>query len=427
MLTSYGGTSISYDAIGNPTNWRNSSSMSWDARRLTNQRMNNSDWLTYTYNSSGIRTQKYYFNDVEMYGTTHDYVLDGTKIISETVTGAGNNYTLYYLYDTSGSVQGFIYNNSYYYFQKNLQGDVVRIVNSGGTVVVEYTYDAWGNVLSVTGSQANTIGQYNPFRYRSYYYDSETGFYYLQSRYYDPTVGRFLNADGIIGANGGIVGYNMFAYCVNNPVMFCDYYGYCKTMWEEGYQGPCPGPGRCSDFDYDAYYEEQLETTGTIQTTKARDDNAKTSNINTFVNDETQHVSSLEFSMWFDSLTISSEMILTNTMHNSRLNLIDELTQVVNKSSRYTSSANGVVVLIMDVSSGIDKNIQNGAGLDKIAYDAYVDTCVTGSQVLTGIGIAAMCSNPVTAAIAGIVTCFLTVAVDEGFGIRDWFKSQYEG
>ncbi|MBE6683627.1 MAG: DNRLRE domain-containing protein [Ruminococcaceae bacterium] len=226
LLTSYGGTSISYDAIGNPTNWRNSSSMSWDARRLTNQRMNNSDWLTYTYNADGIRTQKYYFNDVEMYGTTHDYVLDGTNIIRETVTGDGNNYTLYYLYDTSGSVQGFIYNNNYYYYQKNLQGDVIRILNYSGNIVVEYTYDAWGKVLSVTGSLASTIGQYNPFRYRSYYYDTETGFYYLQSRYYDPVVGRFLNADGIVGANGGIEGYNMFAYCNNNPIVFSDESGF---------------------------------------------------------------------------------------------------------------------------------------------------------------------------------------------------------
>ena len=99
---------------------------------------------------------------------------------------------------------------------------MVRILNSSGTVVTEYTYDAWGLLLTTSGSMASTVGKYNPFRYRSYYYDTETGFYYLQSRYYDPTVGRFLNADGIIGANGGILGYNMFAYCNNNPVMHSD-------------------------------------------------------------------------------------------------------------------------------------------------------------------------------------------------------------
>ncbi len=221
LLTSYGGTSISYDAIGNPTNWRNASNLTWKARELQSLTVTGGPSVAFEYNSDGIRTQKTVGGSI-----IHDYVLDGTKIIRETVTGGGNNYTLYYLYDTSGSVQGFIYNNSYYYFQKNLQGDVVRILNSSGTVVVEYTYDAWGKVLSVTGSLASTIGQYNPFRYRSYYYDTETGFYYLQSRYYDPTVGRFLNADGIIGANGGIVGYNLFAYCNNNPIVFSDESGF---------------------------------------------------------------------------------------------------------------------------------------------------------------------------------------------------------
>ena len=85
-----------------------------------------------------------------------------------------------------------------------------------------YIYDAWGNILSITGSMAGTLGQVNPFRYRGYYYDTETGLYYLNSRYYDAEVGRFINADGIIGANGGIVGYNMFAYCNNNPIMYSD-------------------------------------------------------------------------------------------------------------------------------------------------------------------------------------------------------------
>ena len=162
---------------------------------------------------------------------TRNYVLDGTRIIQEDITISTitslTNATLYYLYDASGSVQGFIYNNTYYYFQKNLQGDIVRILNSVGTIVTEYTYDAWGKVLTTTGSMASTVGKYNPFRYRGYYYDVETGFYYLQSRYYDPTVGRFLNADHpeLIGANGGVQGYNLVAYCNNNPIMGYDPYG----------------------------------------------------------------------------------------------------------------------------------------------------------------------------------------------------------
>lgn len=85
----------------------------------------------------------------------------------------------------------------------------------------EFT-DAWGNVLSISGMYANTLGQDNPIRYRGYYYDFETDFYYLQSRYYDPAMGRFINADGYINANGDMLGFNMFAYCSNNPVMNVD-------------------------------------------------------------------------------------------------------------------------------------------------------------------------------------------------------------
>ena len=109
-----------------------------------------------------------------------------------------------------------------YLYEKNIQGDVVAVYEYDGDLVVRYAYNARGKILSVTGTAANTIGRYNPFRYRGYYYDNETGFYYLNSRYYDPNVGRFLNADGYINANGDLIGFNMFAYCGNNPVMGYD-------------------------------------------------------------------------------------------------------------------------------------------------------------------------------------------------------------
>ena len=110
-----------------------------------------------------------------------------------------------------------------YLFAKNIQGDILYIYDTSGTRLVTYTYDAWGNVTtSYSNGGASTAARYNPFRYRGYYYDTETGFYYLNSRYYDPSVGRFLNADGYVNANGDILGFNMFAYCGNNPVMFKD-------------------------------------------------------------------------------------------------------------------------------------------------------------------------------------------------------------
>ena len=101
----------------------------------------------------------------------------------------------------------------------NSQGDVVAIYNTSGTKLISYEYDAWGNA-TISGSAA--IGTLNPIRYRGYYYDSDLELYYLQSRYYDAEIGRFINADGTLNGNGDIIGFNMFAYCSNNPVMFSD-------------------------------------------------------------------------------------------------------------------------------------------------------------------------------------------------------------
>ena len=115
----------------------------------------------------------------------------------------------------------------YYFFDKNVFGDIVGIYNENGRKICTYTYDAWGvceTTLSsgISSTERAVADQYNPFRYRGYYYDVETGYYYLQTRYYNPEWGRFLNADGYINANGDILGYNMFAYCSNNPVMGVD-------------------------------------------------------------------------------------------------------------------------------------------------------------------------------------------------------------
>ena len=110
------------------------------------------------------------------------------------------------------------YDGAMYYYIKNLQGDVLRMVDASGNVVATYVYDAWGKVLYSAGSMAGV----NSFRYRGYYYDGEAGLYYLQSRYYDPYTGRFLNADAFTSTGQGILGNNMFAYCNNNPVNACD-------------------------------------------------------------------------------------------------------------------------------------------------------------------------------------------------------------
>ena len=126
---------------------------------------------------------------------------------------AGKTWT--YAYDDGGNIQS----KTEYFYVKNAQGDVTGLVNASGTRVVTYIYDAWGNLLSTTGTMATTLGEQTPLRYRGYVYDTETGLYYLQSRYYNPTWGRFINADGYASTGQGIIGNNMFAYCGNNPVI----------------------------------------------------------------------------------------------------------------------------------------------------------------------------------------------------------------
>jgi len=114
----------------------------------------------------------------------------------------------------------------FHWYVQNGQRDIIGITDNAGTVVVSYTYDAWGNPIATTGSHAATVGVVNPLKYRRYYYDVETGWYYLNSRYYDPAIGRFINADGYASTGQGVLGGNMFAYCLNNPTNRVDPSGY---------------------------------------------------------------------------------------------------------------------------------------------------------------------------------------------------------
>ncbi|MBO5836864.1 MAG: RHS repeat-associated core domain-containing protein [Oscillospiraceae bacterium] len=136
--------------------------------------------------------------------------------ITEEATGQKNLLT--FSYDANGLPMTVDYDGTVYYYVTNLQGDVIGIIDKDGNQLVSYAYDAWGNPLAVSGSEATTIGKHNPLRYRSYVYDAETNLHYLQSRYYDAEIGRFINADGYAATDQGFIGNNMFVYCGNNPI-----------------------------------------------------------------------------------------------------------------------------------------------------------------------------------------------------------------
>ena len=155
----------------------------------------------------------------------HQYIYAGRKLLRETISDGTTTKTLDFTYDNVGMPYSLIYNNgtttTTYYYITNLQGDVMYLVDSSGNEVAAYDYDPYGKVITSTGELAGI----NSLRYRGYYYDSETGFYYLQSRYYDPEICRFINADSYASTGQGLLGYNMFAYCQNNPIAFADYNG----------------------------------------------------------------------------------------------------------------------------------------------------------------------------------------------------------
>ena len=213
QLTSWNGESITYDAIGNPLLYRGRSLTWTQGRRLAGV---SSEGLAayYTYDESGTRTGK------TVNGVSTQYYINGSQILAQK---SGENI-LYFLYDETGSAVGFKYNNNLYIYRKNLQGDILAVLNGQtGAVEASYTYDAWGRVISSTGA----LAEINPFRYRGYYYDSETGLYYLQSRYYDPEVGRWINPEPNMYSGGfdegaGVLAYNVYAYCANNPVIYKD-------------------------------------------------------------------------------------------------------------------------------------------------------------------------------------------------------------
>lgn len=219
-LTEFDGDSITYDKNGNPLTYRDDMIFEWENGRIL-KNINTSDKaIQMSYDSNGMRTQK------TVDGVKTNYYYDSSNNLFALTQG---NDTLFFYYDNSGEVMSVSCNGTMYYYIKDLQGDITEIVDKDGKAVAEYAYDAWGNMLTENNGTL-AVGKLNPFRYRSYVYDEETGLYYLQSRYYDTLTGRFLNADVYCDTESGTpLSTNMFAYCENNAINKSDDEG--KDAW----------------------------------------------------------------------------------------------------------------------------------------------------------------------------------------------------
>ena len=211
-LTAVNGSMIRYDAIGNPLSdgtW----TYTWQNGRQLQKMQKSGVTAEFVYNADGLRVQK------TVNGVATKYTLHGKNIVHMT---SGTD-EMHFFYDAQNRPAVVVYNGVPYAYVKSLQGDVIALLDGTGNVVVSYVYDAWGAPIGKSGSMAETLGTVQPFRYRGYVFDEETGLYYLRSRYYNPGWGRFVNADALIDQN-------LYSYCKNSPIQFHDPSGYREEL-----------------------------------------------------------------------------------------------------------------------------------------------------------------------------------------------------
>ena len=274
----------------------------------------------------------------------------------------------------------------------NVRGDVQAIYNASGNLVAEYTYDAWGNVTEIRDSSGaeitdqSNIGHLNRIRYRGYYYDVETGWYYLKSRYYDVEIGRFLNADGYVSTGTGLLGHNMFAYCDNNPVNFADPTGTCITN--------ARGDTIHHGCDYEFRYSDNWHSS--VLGSVAQPGNVLYTGICVGTETLKKGYSSMERPANIGKGTFKKYQ--------------KQLLQNVDQMNNVVADAFDILELMLmsaEVCQNINQNKMNGYGIDKIVWDATIDMIVLG--VNFGITAALAASAAGAAGVAAGLVVGITV------------------
>ena len=216
-LISFGTELFAYDDMGNPKTYRNMSCV-WEKGRQLKSISDGANTVSFTYDEFGMRTTK------TAGGITTNYVYENGKLLRE-VTGSEK---IDFVYGSDGVI-GFRTGNKNYLYRKNVFGDVTEIYSDNGTLVGKYSYTAFGECIVKVNEGG--IAEKNPIRYRGYYFDEETSLYYLKSRYYDPVTGRFISPDDISYLDPETIGgLNLYAYCLNNPVMNVDPTGHFPIL-----------------------------------------------------------------------------------------------------------------------------------------------------------------------------------------------------
>ena len=297
-----------------------------------------------------------------------------------------------------------------YLFVKNIQGDVLYVYSSTGNKLVSYVYDAWGNIISTTYSNGGgtSAARFNPFTYRGYYRDSETGMYYLNSRYYNPKMGRFISADAYVSTGQGLLGYNMYAYCGNNPVMFVDLLGLC----------PHQIIGNCDPC-------EMLILSGLY------DESSVVSEYKTSKRSDPVWAASAAVDIGVELASRSLAKAITNSLRPANIGAGTYAKSVNSSLAELSKICNGITIVSavlftsIDVIDGVNTNLQKGASMPKIAYDASVDLVVSGGTAALGIwagGAIGTAVCPVVGTIVGVAISVVGTIVFDKVGWRNDIK-----
>ena len=370
--------SISSDTIGNITNL-NGFNYTWVGRQLKSVSPvgDSSVGATYSYNSDGQRIGKNITLDGgEVYDYDYYYngdILAGYRLVITNADGSSITHNVAFMYDENGEAFGIDINGKEYFYVKNAQNDVIAIVNSNNETVATYRYNSWGKLISCEDTSENQeVSFFNPYTYRSYFYDSDTEMYFLKSRYYNPELCRFISADGLINANQDVLGYNLFAYCSNDPI-------------------------NCSDTTGCGKIKNWIKNMAKTFVKYITDPFSAIDTITSGTSDVLSTVSA--------SLSKESKVQKLRPNNIGRGNYKKGLLKQSKSASKISKafSVLSVVALAAEVGCGIYNNVKQGSSFKKTAIDATVDLSISGSSMLIAGGAGALvgCAVGVLFPVAG--------------------------